>query len=107
VAAVKSQAVVDQFGGTRAVPGARINYTVIVTATGTGSAGSAAFSDGIPANTTYVPGTLRLNSLALSDAADADAGDFTNAPTARLRVQLGTLTAASGPQAIEFAVVIN
>jgi uncharacterized repeat protein (TIGR01451 family) len=107
VAAVKSQAVADQFGGTRPVPGARINYTVIVTATGTGSATSSVFNDDIPANTTYVPGTLRLNSLALSDATDADAGDFITAPNARLRVQLGTLTAASGPQAIQFAVIIN
>jgi uncharacterized repeat protein (TIGR01451 family) len=107
VAAVKSQAIVDQFGGTRPVPGARINYTVVVTATGTGSATSAVFNDAIPANTTYVAGTLRLNSLALSDAADADAGDFTIAPNARVRVQLGTLTAASGPQAIQFAVTIN
>ncbi len=107
VAAVKSQTVADQFGGTRPVPGARINYTVVVTATGTGSAISSVFTDDIPANTTYVPGTLRLNSVALSDAADADAGDFITAPNARLRVQLGTLTAASGPQAIQFAVTIN
>ena len=74
--AVKSQAVVDQFGGTRPLPGARINYTIVVSATGSGTAANSVFTDNIPANTTYVPGTLRLNSAALSDAADADAGDF-------------------------------
>ena len=107
VNAVKSQTVADQFGGTRPVPGACINYTIIVSTTGTGSASASVFSDNIPANTTYVPGTLRLNSAVLSDAADADAGDFSTLPNARVRVQLGTLTQASGSQTIQFAVTIN
>jgi uncharacterized repeat protein (TIGR01451 family) len=105
--ATKSQSVVDQFGGARPVPGARINYTVIVSATGSGSAANSVFTDNIPANTTYVPGTLRLNSAVLSDAADADAGDFVAAPAARVRVQLGNITQASGSQTIQFAVTIN
>jgi len=107
VSAVKTQAVADQFGGTRPVPGARINYTIVVSATGTGSASATLFNDNIPANTTYVPGTLRLNSVALSDGADADAGEFSTTPNARVRVQLGTLTQASGSQTIQFAVTIN
>ena len=105
--AVKSQAVVDQFGGARPIPGARIDYTIVVSATGSGTAATSVFSDAIPANTTYVPGTLQLNSVALSDAADADAGDFSTVPTARVRVQLGDLTQASGSQTIQFAVTIN
>ena len=55
---------------------ARINYTITVQATGSGSAANTVFSDNIPANTTYVPGTLRLNSALLSDAAADDAGEF-------------------------------
>jgi uncharacterized repeat protein (TIGR01451 family) len=107
VNAVKSASVADQFGGTRPVPGARINYTIVVSASGTGTAAASVFNDDIPANTTYVPGTLRLNSVALSDAADADAGDFSTTPNARVRVQLGNLTQASGSQTIQFAVTIN
>ena len=107
VNAVKSQAVADQFGGTRPVPGARINYSIVVSATGNGTASSVVFSDNIPANTTSVPGTLRLNNTVLSDAADADAGDFSNAPSARVRVTLGNLTQASGSETIQFAVTIN
>jgi len=107
VNAVKTQAVADQFGGTRPIPGARINYTIVVSATGTGTASASVFNDDIPANTTYVPGTLRLNSVALSDGADADAGDFSTTPAARVRVQLGNLTQASGSQTIQFAVTIN
>jgi uncharacterized repeat protein (TIGR01451 family) len=105
--AVKSQVVVDQFGGARPVPGARINYSIAVSATGTGTATSSVFTDNIPANTTYVPGTLRLNATALTDAADADAGDYLAAPTARVSVALGTLNQASGTQTIAFAVTIN
>ncbi len=107
VNAVKTQLVADQFGGTRPVPGARIEYTIVVSATGSGSATGTVFNDNIPANTTYVPGTLRLNSAALSDAADADAGSFSSTPNARVSVQLGTLTQASGSQTIQFAVTIN
>jgi len=105
--AVKSQAVVDQFGGARPIPGARINYTIVVSATGSGTAAASVFNDAIPANTTYVPGTLQLNSVALSDATDADAGDFSTVPAARVRVQLGDLTQASGSQTVQFAVTIN
>jgi uncharacterized repeat protein (TIGR01451 family) len=107
VAAVKSQSVLDQFGGARAVPGARITYQVVVTATGTGTAAAAIFTDAIPANTTYVAGSLTLNTTALSDSADADAGQFVAAPSPQVRVSLGDLTQASGPQTVQFAVTIN
>jgi uncharacterized repeat protein (TIGR01451 family) len=105
--AVKSQTVVDQFGGTRPLPGARINYQVVVSASGTGNATAAAFSDLVPAHTTYVAGSLRLNGAALSDGADADAGTFVSTPAPEVRVTLGTLTGGSGPQTIEFAVTIH
>jgi len=107
VNAVKSQVVVDQFGGARPVPGARINYSIVVSATGTGTALNPIFTDSIPANTSYVPGTLRLNAAVITDNADADAGDYLATPTARVRVALGNLTQASGSQTITFAVTIN
>lgn len=107
VGAVKTQTIVDQFGGSRPVPGATINYQIVVTATGTGTATAAQFADPIPTNTTFVPGSLHLNSTALSDAADADAGQFVSTPTAQVNVTLGNLSQASGPQTITFAVKIN
>ena len=90
--AVKSQTILDQFGGARPLPGARINYQIVVTPSGTGTATAAAFSDLVPANTTYVAGSLQLNGAALSDAADADAGTFVSAPAPEVRVTLGDLT---------------
>jgi uncharacterized repeat protein (TIGR01451 family) len=105
--AVKTQSIVDQFGGTRPIPGARINYQIVVTPTGTGTANAVTFSDAIPANTTYVGGTLRLNSVVQSDALDADAGQFVAVPAALVRVNFGDLTTASGAQTVDFAVTIN
>jgi len=105
--AVKSQSIADQFGGQRPLPGARINYQVVVTAGGSGSATGTAFSDLVPANTTFVAGSLRLNGATLSDTADGDAGTFVSAPAPEVRVTLGNLTSASGPQTVEFAVIIN
>jgi len=104
--AVKSQTVVDQFSGTRPIPGARINYQIVVTPSGTGTAIGTVFTDAIPTNTTYVTGTLSLNGAAMTDAADIDAGQFISAP-AQVRVTLGDLTTASGVQTIQFAVTIN
>jgi uncharacterized repeat protein (TIGR01451 family) len=106
LSAVKSQAVQDPFGGSQPIPGAAIAYQIVVTATGTGTALGAAVNDPIPASTTYVAGSLRLNGAPLSDAADADAGSFALAP-ARVAVSLGNLTSAAGPQTIDFRVTIN
>jgi uncharacterized repeat protein (TIGR01451 family) len=106
LSAVKSQAVLDPFGGSQPIPGAAITYQVVVTATGTGTAIGVAFTDPIPASTTYVAGSLRLNGTALTDAGDADAGSFILGP-ARVAVALGDLTSAAGPQTIDFRVTID
>jgi uncharacterized repeat protein (TIGR01451 family) len=106
LSAVKSLAVQDPFGGNQPIPGAAITYQVVVTATGTGAALGTAFSDPIPANTTYVAGSMRLNGSPLTDGADADAGSFVLGP-ARVAVSLGDLTSAAGPQTIDFRVTID
>ena len=106
LSALKSQAVLDPFGGNQPIPGAAITYQIVVTATGTGVAMGVAFTDPIPGSTTYVAGSLRLNGAPLTDAADADTGSFVLAP-ARVAVGLGNLTSAAGPQTIDFRVTIN
>jgi uncharacterized repeat protein (TIGR01451 family) len=107
VTATKSQAVVDQFGGSHPLPGANINYTIVVNAVGTGTAATAVFADNIPAGTSYVPGTLTLNGGALTDTADGDVGAYETTPQPRVRVQLGNLLQSSGTKTIQFSVVIN
>jgi len=106
VAVVKSASVTDPFGGNEPVPGAEILWRIEVTASGSGTATAASVNDLIPDNTTYVGGSLTLNSGTLSDAPDADAGQFLNATNA-IDVVLGDLTQASGTQVVEFRVTIN
>jgi uncharacterized repeat protein (TIGR01451 family) len=107
ISAVKSQTVADPFGGSRPVPGATITYQIVVTATGSGTALGAAFTDPIPASTSYVAGSLALNGAALTDAADADAGRFAATPAPAVNVVLGDLTAAAGAQTVVFRVTID
>jgi uncharacterized repeat protein (TIGR01451 family) len=106
---VKSAAIVsDPINGTganrKAIPGAVIEYSIVVTNTGAANATSVALSDNIPANTTYVPASITLNAGALTDAADADAGTFTGTA---VNVNAGTVTSGGGTATVTFRVTIN
>jgi len=67
-------------------PGAEILYTIYYRNSGVGSATSLIIADTVPPNTTYVAGSLRIGAAAstyataaaLTDAADADAGQVSN-----------------------------
>ena len=105
---MKSQSVLDPFGGSQPSPGRR--HHVPDRRDGDRyrrSARNAALRDAIPTDTTYVVGSLRLNGAPLTDGADADAGAFVLAPTPGVTVSLGDLTAAAGPQTINFQVTID
>lgn len=100
----KTQAVVnDPVFGTNAVPGATITYTLELDATGSGNLTGAAITDPIPAGTSYVPGSLTLNSVALTDVADADAGSVV---AGTVTVTLGTVTAPA-TNTVTFQVTID
>lgn len=77
LAVVKSQADVN---GGELVPGDEVEYTLQVVNTGTISAGDAVITDDIPANTTFVPGSLRVTvdglPQARSDSASDDDAEF-------------------------------
>ncbi|MGI9236429.1 MAG: hypothetical protein ACR2QZ_03490 [Woeseiaceae bacterium] len=103
---VKAQLVTDQFGGSDAIPGATLTYTITVNVTSAGTATGSVVRDAIPTFTTYTPGSITLNGTAVSDAIDADAGEF-DAGTPSVVVRLGDLTSVSGPQVIVFQVVID
>jgi uncharacterized repeat protein (TIGR01451 family) len=72
----KSAVVLDPFGGSKAVPGSIITYTLVATVSGTGSLNNLSASDPVPASTTYVPGTITSQAVAVTDATDADAGEI-------------------------------
>lgn len=88
VSLVKSAVVLDPFGGSDAVPGATITYTITATTTGAGSVSGLAINDNVPADTNYVANSITLGGAALTDATDADAGNYNGA---RIQVQLGTV----------------
>ncbi len=99
----KTQTVLDPFGGNSPVPGAVITYTVTMTLAGSGTITGAQIDDAIPANTSYVAGSLSLDAAPLTDAADVDAGRFTGSAIA---VSLGAVAAPS-THTVEFQVQIN
>lgn len=104
---VKGQSVADPFGGTQPIPGATITYTITVQVLGTGTATASVVRDLIPTYTTYVPASITLNAVALTDAIDADAGEFDTSGAPTVVVRLGDLTAVAGIQTVVFQVTID
>ena len=102
----KTALVLDQWGGNLPIRGATLRYTIIVSVAGAGTAQNVVVSDPIPANTIFTPGTLRLNTAVLTDAADTDAGDAGATTPGAVNVRLGDLTSASPVQTIVFDVRI-
>lgn len=90
----------------RALPGATVAYTLVVSVTGLGTATNVVVTDPMPANATYKAGTLKLNGVALTDAAGDDAGNVGGVPVV-VTVSLGNLTSASALQTITFDVLID
>jgi len=79
----------------------------VVTVTGSGTADSVVVVDPIPANTTYTASSMTLDTTSLSDAADADEGDFDVTNTNAITVDLGSVVAGSAANTIEFEVTID
>jgi uncharacterized repeat protein (TIGR01451 family) len=71
----------DPFGcsaasGCRIVPGAILTYRIDVIVGGSGTLDDLVLSDPIPANMSYLPGSLVVDGTPHSDAADSDEADF-------------------------------
>jgi len=107
VVLVKSAVVTDLDNSNQPITGATITYTILVTVSGSGSAQNIVISDPIPVNTTYIPDTLRLDTVALTDAADADAGDVAVTALGTVTVNLGNVAGGSPARSIEFSVLID
>ena len=104
---VKAQQLGDPQGGSEPVAGAVVTYSITVAVQSPGTATAVVVRDPIPQYTTYVPDSLRLNGNPLSDAADADSGEFDAAAPATVIVRLGDLSQADGPQSVQFSVTID
>jgi len=100
---VKAASVADPFGGTSAVPGSTVTFTITANVTGSGSVSDLMITDAIPADTTYVAGSLTLDSSALTDASGDDAGE---ASATDIAVDLGTVPGGTS-RAVTFDVTID
>lgn len=103
VTLVKSAVVTNSLGTADPIPGATITYTIVATVAGSGAVSGLAITDQIPADTSYAPGSITLGGAALSDAADADAGDFNGT---RVSVTLGTV-AGGQTRTVTFRTTID
>jgi uncharacterized repeat protein (TIGR01451 family) len=101
---VKTVAVVrDPAGGSLVMPGAELTYRIVLTLTGTGVAENLALSDPLPASTSYVPGSLSVDGVARTDAADADNANYA---AGVIRIAFGD-TPAPATRVIEFKTIVN
>jgi uncharacterized repeat protein (TIGR01451 family) len=105
----------------KAIPGAVVEYCIsVANGAGGATASNVAISDLVPPNTTYVPGSILVNATvttpgatqtcsggtAVTDGADADAGEF-GTPTALTAYGRLTNIAASSANALIFRVTLN
>ena len=100
---VKSAVVSDPWGGTSAVPGAVVSYTITANVTGRGTVSDLVVADLFPAGTTYSAGTLALDAAGLTDAADTDAGESS---ATGISVDLGTVAGGTS-HSVTFDVTID
>ncbi|HSN18450.1 MAG TPA: hypothetical protein VLV87_09575 [Gammaproteobacteria bacterium] len=90
-------------GGNRAVSGATIEYILTVQPSGTASANSLVITDPVPANTTFVSGSILLNGAAVTPAV----GDYNVTTPGAVTVKLGNLAGTASAQVVKFQVTIN
>lgn len=103
VTLTKSATILDPFGTAKPVPGAVVTYAIAAKVTGSGAVDGLRVIDVIPAGTTYVPGSLKLDTAALTDPADTDAG---TGGAGGVDVTLGKITGGA-TRTVAFAVKIN
>lgn len=107
----KTQAVVeDPINGItdpKAIPGATIRYTILVANTGGVDATSVELVDTTPVNTTYVPGSITLDTVSKTDIDGDDEADHGATNAGAVTVTIATLANTVGTATITFEVTID
>lgn len=88
------------------LPGDTVTYTISYSNDGTASGYVLLASDPIPSGTTFVPGSIKLNSVTKTDAADGDEADYNLTSPGTVTVNIGTIGQAQSGT-ISFQVTIN
>jgi uncharacterized repeat protein (TIGR01451 family) len=84
--------VVDPQGTAVVMPGAVLTYQLVATLNGVGSISNLLINDPLPANLTYVPGSITVNGISKTDADDADNAQFI-AATQTISISPGNVAA--------------
>jgi len=87
-------------------PGTVLTYSIVVTNNGTSNASAVVLTDPIPANTTYVNGSMTLNTVGKTDVALDDEGDFNVTTGGAITMAIGVLPPAASAT-VTFQVTIN
>jgi len=109
----KTVTIIDTLGGVDPHPGATLRYELNVVITGPSNVNQLVITDPIPANTTYTPATIILNSVAQTDPDFATDGiDYSQFNGTDVIVDLSegntrVVTAADSPVIITFEVTID
>lgn len=96
-------AVRDIDGGTRVMTGSVLTYRLVLTVTGSGVANGVIVNDPLPAQVTYVPGSITVDGVARTDAADGDDSSFSSGA---VLASFGSI-AAPATRVIEFQATVN
>ncbi len=113
VALTKTVQINDPNGGNQPLTGATLTYAILIEVTGLGTATALVVQDLIPANTSYVTGSMTLfdgtATKTLSDQIDLDEGAFIESPPGtgsyEVSFALGDLTNTT--QTVTFQVTID
>ncbi len=103
----KTAVILDPTGGSDPLSGATVTYTITVDVAGVGTLTTVEVTDYVPANTSLVPSSFELNGTGLSNAIDADEGDFDATITNGIAVHWPNLAVGDGTQVIKFSVTID
>jgi uncharacterized repeat protein (TIGR01451 family) len=88
------------------IPGTTLTYTIVVTNNGTGDANTVVLTDNVPANTTFVAGSITLNAVSKTDAGGDDEADHNVTTAGAVTVDVGTLV-PTATATVSFQVTIN
>lgn len=95
--------VLDPGGSAVLMPAAVLTYRIAVTLSGTGTASNVTITDPLPADVTYVAGSITVDSIVMTDASDSDIAEFA---ANTVSVSLGNV-AAPANFVITFRATIN
>ena len=95
--------VLDPRGGDLIMPGTVLTYRVVLSVSGNGTAANLALDDPLPAELSYVPGSITVNGVTRTDATDTDNADFT---ANTVNVRFGN-TPSPATFTVEFRAKVN